>query len=68
MHYLEKLSEIESRYESLTEQLGKPEVLADTALYQKTAKARADLTETVEKFREWKTVSEGRRRHQGAGG
>jgi peptide chain release factor 1 len=59
MHYLEKLSEIESRYESLTDQLGKPEVLADTAQYQKTAKARADLTETVERFREWKTVSKG---------
>ena len=36
MHYLDKLAEIEAKYEALTEQLGKPEVLADAALYQKT--------------------------------
>ena len=29
MHYLDKLAEIEAKYEGLTEQLGKPEVLAD---------------------------------------
>jgi peptide chain release factor 1 len=57
MHYLDKLAEIEAKYEALTEQLGKPEVLADNALYQKTAKTRADLTEIVEKFREWKSIS-----------
>jgi peptide chain release factor 1 len=59
MHYLDKLSEIESRYESLTEKLGSPEVLADNSVYQKTAKSRADLTEVVEKFREWKAISKG---------
>ncbi len=59
MHYLNKLAEIESRYEKLTEQLGNAEVLADNSLYQKTAKARADLTEIVEKFQEWKTLSKG---------
>ncbi len=59
MHYLNKLAEIEARYETLTAQLGKPEVLADPSAYQKTAKARADLTEIVEKFQEWKTISKG---------
>jgi peptide chain release factor 1 len=57
MHYLDKLAEIEAKYDELTAQLGKAEVLADPALYQKTAKARAELTEIVEKFREWKTIS-----------
>jgi peptide chain release factor 1 len=57
LHYLDKLAEIEAKYEGLTEQLGKAEVLADPSVYQKTAKARADLTEIVEKFREWKTIS-----------
>jgi len=56
---LNKLAEIESRYVTLTEQLGRAEVLADNAVYQKTAKARADLTEIVEKFQEWKTISKG---------
>ncbi len=56
MYYLDKLAEIEAKFEALTQQLGKPEVLADPALYQKTAKMRADLTEIVERFREWKTI------------
>jgi peptide chain release factor 1 len=57
LYYLDKLAEIEAKYEALTEQLGKAEVLADPSAYQKTAKARADLTEIVEKYREWKTLS-----------
>jgi peptide chain release factor 1 len=56
MHYLDKLAEIEAKYDGLTEQLGKAEVLADPALYHKTAKTRADLTEIVEKFRDWKAI------------
>ena len=68
MHYLDKLAEIEAKYEGLTEQLGKAEVLADPALYQKTAKARADLTEIVEKFREWKTISKAVKDTKSAGG
>ena len=54
MHYLNKLTEIEARYEALTEQLGKPSVLSDNAVYQKTAKATRTSREMVEKFREWK--------------
>ena len=57
MHYFDKLAEIESQYEGLTAQLGRPEVLADPALYQKTAKSRADLTEVVEKFQQWKAIN-----------
>jgi peptide chain release factor 1 len=57
LHYLEKLAEIEARHEKLTEQLGNADVLADNALYQKTAKLRADLTEVVEKYQEWKVLS-----------
>ena len=34
-----RLEEIEARYQELTEQLGRPEVLADTQQYQKSAKA-----------------------------
>jgi peptide chain release factor 1 len=57
LHYFDKLAEIEAEYEGLTGQLGKAEVLADPALYHKTAKARADLTEIVEKFQAWKTIN-----------
>ncbi len=57
MHFLEKLAEIENKYEGLTTQLGDPKVLADPALYPKTAKAHADLREIVEKYRDWKEIS-----------
>ena len=56
MHFLEKLAEIESKYDELTAQLGDPAVLADQALYQKTAKAHSELSEIVEKYREWKSL------------
>jgi peptide chain release factor 1 len=56
MHFLEKLAEIETKYDELTAQLGDPGVLADPALYQKTAKAHSELSEVVEKYREWKSI------------
>jgi len=59
MHFLDKLAEIEKKYELLTAQLGDPAVLADQALYQKTAKAHSELSEVVEKYREWKSIRKG---------
>jgi peptide chain release factor 1 len=56
MHFSEKLAEIEAKYDALTAQLGDPAVLADQALYQKTAKAHSELSEIVEKYREWKSI------------
>jgi peptide chain release factor 1 len=59
MHFLDKVAEIEKKYELLTAQLGDPAVLADQALYQKTAKAHSELSEVVEKYREWKSLRKG---------
>jgi peptide chain release factor 1 len=59
MHFLDKLAEIERKYEELTAQLGDPGVLADQSLYQKTAKAHSELSEVVEKYREWKGIRKG---------
>jgi peptide chain release factor 1 len=56
MHFSEKLAEIETKYDELTAQLGDPAVLADQSLYQKTAKAHSELSEVVEKYREWKGI------------
>ena len=56
MHFLEKLAEIEAKYDELTAQLGDPAVLGDQALYQKAAKAHSELSEVVEKYREWKSL------------
>ena len=56
MHFLDKLAEIEAKYEELNTQLSDPQVLADAARYQKAAKTHAELSEIVEKFRRWKDL------------
>jgi peptide chain release factor 1 len=56
MYFLDKLAEIERKYEELTAQLSDPEVLAYAARYQKAAKAHAELAELVEKYRQWKDI------------
>jgi peptide chain release factor 1 len=55
----ERLNQIEARYEELTRALASPEVIADSSKYQKTAKAHSDLTEIVEKYREYKDLQRG---------
>jgi peptide chain release factor 1 len=48
MQYLDKLVEIEKKYDELTAQLSDPKVLADPALYQKAARASAELRDSEE--------------------
>ena len=55
----ERLDQIESRYEELTHALASPEVINDSAKYQKTAKAHSELTDVVEKYREYKDLKRG---------
>lgn len=54
---LEKLDSIEKKYDELTEQLSKPEIISDQAKFQKCAKAHADLDDIVSKYREYKEVN-----------
>jgi peptide chain release factor 1 len=56
MHFLDKLTEIETKYEELNARLSDARVLADPVVYQKTAKAQAELRDLVEKYREWKDI------------
>ncbi len=55
----ERLNQIESKYEELTKALSSPEVINDSSKYQKTAKAHSDLSEIVEKYREFKDLQRG---------
>src|SRR5215510_8846574 len=55
----EKLEQLEAKYEKITRLISEPEILADTAKYQKHAKAHSDLTPIVEKFREYKQIKTG---------
>jgi peptide chain release factor 1 len=56
---IDRLEQMEQRYDELSTQLGLPEVLNDRELYQKSGKALRDLQEPVLKFRELKQVRQG---------
>jgi peptide chain release factor 1 len=55
---LEKLEQIESRYEELTAELSSPELLSDQSAYTKATKQLRSLGEVVERYREWKALKE----------
>jgi len=55
----EKLDQIENRYQEMTAELSSPEILNDSANYQKLARRHSELSEMVEKYREWKQLDTG---------
>ena len=57
----QKLDSIEARYNELTAEISSPEILGDSARFQKLAKTHADLAEVVNKFREAKQIEQGLR-------
>ena len=56
---LEKLYEIERKYDEFTELLSDPEILANQSEWQKYAKAQAGMTNLVTAFREYQEVLRG---------
>jgi peptide chain release factor 1 len=56
---IEKLRNVEARYEELNHLLAAPETVSDSKKYQKTAKAHSELGEIVAKFREYKELERG---------
>ena len=55
----ERLDQIEARYEELTQALASPEVIGDSAKFQKTAKAHSEIAPMAEKYREYKDLKKG---------
>src|SRR6202451_1222188 len=55
----ERLDQIEARYDELTQTLASPEIVNDSARYQKTAKAHSEISAIVEKYREYKDLKRG---------
>src|SRR5437588_5217439 len=55
----ERLEQLEKKYEELTQALASPDIVNDSARYQKTAKAHSELVPVVEKFREFKDLKRG---------
>jgi peptide chain release factor 1 len=53
---LDKLEQIEARYEALAEEMSSPEVYSDPSNYAKLNKQHRSLGEVVGKYREWKQL------------
>ncbi|MDO8886089.1 MAG: peptide chain release factor 1 [Candidatus Oleimmundimicrobium sp.] len=53
---LEKLNEVEKKYEDLTKKLSDPEIHADPKKYKEYAKAHSEITEVAKKIKEYKEV------------
>lgn len=57
-YLLDKLRSVEQTFEQLTRQLADPDTASDPTEFQRVAKARASLEETVETFSRWKVTQE----------
>ncbi len=53
---IDKLNELEKKFDDLNLLLADPAILADQAAYQKHAKAYRDLQPVVDKFRQYKSI------------
>ena len=49
---LERLADIERRYEELSDLINDPEIIADNERWRKLMKEHSDITPIVEKYRE----------------
>ncbi len=56
MEYLNKLEQMEARYDDLSRQMADSEIIADPDRYRKIAKAQRELEEIVSKFRDWRHI------------
>ena len=56
---IDRLEQMEQRYDELSTQLGLPEVITDHEKYQKAGRALRELQEPVAKFRDLKQVRQG---------
>ncbi|HWY07455.1 MAG TPA: peptide chain release factor 1, partial [Candidatus Acidoferrales bacterium] len=52
----EKLDQLDARYQEMTQELSTPEVVTDSARFQKLAKQHSDLEAIVNKHREFKQI------------
>ncbi len=55
----DRLGQLEERYEELGRQLGDPALLSDQKKFKQTAKQHRDLEPVVEKYREYRKITEG---------
>ena len=56
MQFVQKLEQLEKRFEELTQRMADPAVITDGDRYRKVTKEHSELAELVGKYREWKQV------------
>jgi peptide chain release factor 1 len=56
---IDRLNQMEARYNALSQQMSDPTLVNDQKKFQAIAKESRDMEPVIEKFREWKKVSEG---------
>jgi len=54
---IDKLEQIVTRYEELTQELSSPELLSNPSAYAKAAKQHRTLGEVVQKYQSWKSLT-----------
>ena len=55
----DRLDQIETRFQELNTALSSPDIVNDSANYQKTAKAQGEIAPIVEKYQEYKKLKAG---------
>ena len=56
---IDKLQELETKYEELNHLLSDPEISTDYQKYQKHAKAKSEIEDIVQNFRHYKSILHG---------
>ena len=58
MEWIQKIEEVEARFEELSSSLADPSALADQRAYRRLARQHAEIAGLVEKYRTWKKTGE----------
>jgi peptide chain release factor 1 len=58
MEFIQKLEQLEKRFDDLNRQMADPVVISDSDQYRKVTKAHSELSEVVAKYRDWKKVAD----------
>ena len=58
MEFIQKLDQLEKRFDELNRQMADPAVIGDAAEYRKVTKAHSELSEVVAKYRDWKKTQD----------
>jgi peptide chain release factor 1 len=58
MQFAQKLAQLEKRFDELNQQMADPAVIGDADKYRKVTKEHSELSEIVDKYREWKSVED----------